>query len=466
MGRRIARPRLDGGSPVRRRPGPLIAAATVAGVLTSQAVSAASANWPQFRGPDGTAVVADDPGLPEAWSATDNVSWRTPIPGLGWSSPIVWGDRVFVTTVVADEDYEGPSPGLYLPAGGADTPPDPPPGTHHWLLLCLDLGSGALLWQRTAHSGPMTATIHPKNSFASATPVTDGERVYALFGNLGLFAYDLDGRLVWSRDIEYHPDQWGWGAGSSPALLGDQLLVMHDNDEASYLASFDAATGEQNWRSPRDEVSAWSTPFVWRNDLRTEIVTVARTRVRSYDPAGNLLWWFSGDMTSATVPTPVPGDGIIYVSSGHVGHDHRPVYAVLPGAVGDITLRPRQRANEYIRWYDPRGASYNPSPLLYRGIYYTLLDRGFLTAHDARTGRSIYDRVRIEPGATFTASPWAYNGKIFALSEDGDTYVIAAGPDYELLGKNVIGEMTLASPAVAGRTLLLRTAAHLYAIRR
>ena len=466
MGRRIARPRLDGGSPVRRRPGSLIAAATVAGVLTSQAASAASANWPQFRGPDGTAVVADDPGLPEAWSATDNVSWRTPIPGLGWSSPIVWGDRVFVTTVVADEDYEGPSPGLYLPAGGADTPPDPPPGTHHWLLLCLDLGSGALLWQRTAHSGPMTATIHPKNSFASATPVTDGERVYALFGNLGLFAYDLDGRLVWSRDIEYHPDQWGWGAGSSPALLGDQVLVMHDNDEASYLASFDAATGEQNWRSPRDEVSAWSTPFVWRNDLRTEIVTVARTRVRSYDPAGNLLWWFSGDMTSATVPTPVPGDGIIYVSSGHVGHDHRPVYAVLPGAVGDITLRPRQRANEYIRWYDPRGASYNPSPLLYRGIYYTLLDRGFLTAHDARTGRSIYDRVRIEPGATFTASPWAYNGKIFALSEDGDTYVIAAGPDYELLGKNVIGEMTLASPAVAGRTLLLRTAAHLYAIRR
>ena len=454
---------------MRRRPVRLIAAATVAGVLSVlsvQAGSAASDNWPQFRGPDGTAVIADDPALPESWSTTENVAWRTPIPGLGWSSPIVWGDRVFVTTVVADEDYEGPRTGLYLPAGGADTPPDPPPGTHHWLLLCFDLGSGELLWQRTAHSGPMTATIHPKNSFASATPVTDGERVYALFGNLGLFAYDLDGRLVWSRDIEYHPDQWGWGAGSSPALLDDQVLVMHDNDEDSYLASFDAASGEQNWRTPRDEVSAWSTPFVWRNDLRTEIVTVARTQVRSYDPAGNLLWWFSGDMTSATVPTPVPGDGIIYVSSGHVGHDHRPVYAVLPGAAGDITLRPRQRANEYIRWYDPRGASYNPSPLLYRGIYYTLLDRGFLTAHDARTGRTVYDRVRIEPGATFTSSPWAYNGKIFALSEDGDTYVIAAGPDYELLGKNVVGEMTLASPAVAGRTLLLRTASSLYAIRR
>ncbi|MCY4073988.1 MAG: PQQ-binding-like beta-propeller repeat protein, partial [Acidobacteria bacterium] len=222
---------------MRRKTGLVTAAATAVVVaLSARAEPAESDNWPQFRGPDGTAVVADDPGLPEAWSATDNIAWRTPIPGLGWSSPIVWGDRVFVTTVVADEDYEGPRAGLYLPAGRADVPPDPPPGTHHWLVLCLDLGSGDRLWQRTAHSGPMTATIHPKNSFASATPVTDGERVYALFGNLGLFAYDLDGRLVWSRDVEYHPDQWGWGAGSSPALLDDQVLVMHDNDEDSYLA--------------------------------------------------------------------------------------------------------------------------------------------------------------------------------------------------------------------------------------
>ena len=296
--------------------------------------------------------------------------------------------------------------------------------------------------------------------------MTDGQRVYALFGNLGLFAYDLDGNLAWSRPVEHHMDQWGWGAGSSPTLLDDQVLVMHDNDEESYLASFDSATGEQNWRVERDEVSAWSTPFIWRNDLRTEIVTVAKTRVRSYDPSGNLLWWISGRMTNVTVPTPVPGDGILYVSSGYVGNDHRPVYAVLPGAEGDITLGPNQRANEYIRWYQPRIGSYNPSPLLYRGIYYTLHDRGFFTAHDARTGRTVYDRVRIERGATFTASPWAYNGRIFALSEEGETYVIAAGPDFAVLGKNVLGEMALASPAIVGRTLLLRTASHLYAIRR
>ncbi len=429
-------------------------------------VSGQSDNWPQWRGPDVTAVVPDDPQLPETWNATDNVAWKTAIPGLGWSSPIVWGDKVFVTSVVADEAYEGPRAGLYLPETGADTPPAPPPGTHHWMVFCLDLDSGELLWQRTAHAGPARSTIHPKNSFASATPATDGERVYALFGNLGVFAYDFEGHLIWSRDVEHRSDRWGWGTGSSPTLLDDQLLVLHDNEEVSYLASFDTHTGAQNWRAERDEVSAWSTPVVWKNDLRTEIVTVGKNRVRSYDSSGNLLWHFAGQMTDVTVPTPIPGDGVVYVSSGYVGNNHRPVYAVLPGAEGDITLGPNQRANEYIRWYQPRVGSYNPSPILYRGVYYTLLDGGFLTAHDALTGRTVYDRVRIEPGATFSASPWAYNGKIFALSEDGDTYVIAAGPDYELLGKNVIGEMALASPAIASRTLVLRTASHLYGIRR
>ena len=444
-----------------------LAPALLAGLPWLHASAAAeSDNWPQFRGPGGTSVVADDPQLPETWSATENVAWKTPLPGLGWSSPIVWEDRVFLTMVIAEDDYEGPQPGLYLPESGLSTVDGMQPGIHRWTVLCLDLDSGAVLWQRTAHEGPVRSSIHPKNSFASATPVTDGERVYALFGNVGLYAYDFDGNLVWSRDVAFHQDEWGWGPGASPALLDDQVVVMHDNAEESYIAAFDTASGEENWRSSRDEPSAWSTPVVWRNDLRTEIVTVARNEVRSYDAEGNLLWHFAGRMTDVTVPTPIPGDNIIYVSSGYVGNDHHPVYAVLPGASGDITLGPNQRANEYIRWYDPDVASYNPSPLLYRGIYYTLHDRGFFTAHDAATGRIVYDRVRIETGATFTSSPWAYNGKIFALSEDGDTFVIAAGPEYELLGKNELGELALATPAIAGRTLLLRTAGHLYAVRR
>ena len=174
----------------------------VLAVLPSVLVSAASDNWPQWRGPDMTAVVEDDPELPDTWSATDGVAWKTQIPGVGWSSPIVWGNRVFFTSVIAEEAYEAPKQGLYLPATGSDTPPDPPPGTHRWMVFCLDLDSGELLWQRTAHAGATPASIHPKNSFASATPVTDGERIYALFGNLGVFAYDLDGTLIWSRDVE------------------------------------------------------------------------------------------------------------------------------------------------------------------------------------------------------------------------------------------------------------------------
>ena len=435
--------------------------------LWPQAVGVtASDNWPQWRGADMTAVVDDDPQLPEHWTTTDNVAWRQDIAGVGWSSPIVWGNKIFLTSVVADETYEGPSAGLYLPATGSDTPPDPPPGTHHWMVMCLDLDTGQLLWRRTAHQGVAPAGIHPKNSFASATPVTDGERVYVLFGNLGLFAYDFHGAKLWSRNLEARADRWGWGPGSSPALLDNQLLVLHDNEQESYLASFDTATGDQNWRVVRDEVTGWSTPFVWRNDIRTEIITTGKRMVRSYDTSGNLIWYFSGQMTDVTIPTPIPGDGIVYVSSGYVGNNHRPVYAVLPGAEGDITLGANQTANEYIRWYQPRVGAYNPSPILYRGIYYTLLDRGFLTAHDAFTGQIIYDRVRIEPGATFTSSPWAYNGKIFALSEDGNTYVIAAGAEYQLLRKNELEELSLASPAIAGGTLLLRTASSLYAIRR
>ena len=441
-------------------------AVEILATVSAQLGSTESGNWPQFRGADGTAVAPDDPQLPETWSATDNIAWTTAIPGRGWSSPIVWGDRVFVTSVASDQDYEGPKPGLWLPQTGPYVEGKPPPGIHSWRVFCLNLLNGEILWQRTAHDGLAPSPKHPKNTFASATPVTDGERVYALFGNLGLFAYDFEGLLVWSRELGSQTQQGHVGAGSSPTLLDDQLLVMQDNDDESYLASFDTKTGSENWRVARGEDSGFSTPVVWQNDLRTEIVTAGKNQVRSYDSSGKLLWFFSGRMTDVTVPTPVPGNGIIYVSSGYVGDNHRPVYAVLPGAEGDITLRPNQRANEYIRWYQPRVASYQPSPLLYRGIYYTLHDRGFFTAHNARTGRTVYDRVRIETGATFAASPWAYNGKIFALSENGDTYVIEAGPEYRLIGKNPIGEMALASPAVAGETLIVRTVSHLYGIRR
>jgi outer membrane protein assembly factor BamB len=439
--------------------------APVVGLVLTTAVVAAN-DWPQFRGPAMTGVVGDNPALPERWSATENVAWKTRIPGLGWSSPIVWGNHVFVTSVLADREGEQPRTGLYLPPTGTERMPDPPRGTHQWKVYCLDLATGAIRWERIAHEGTVSTPRHPKNSFASETPVTDGSRVYVLFGNLGLFAYDMGGNLVWSHRIEPQLDQWGWGPGASPALVDDQLILVADNDARSYIVAFDTKSGRQNWRVERDEGHNWATPFVWRHALRTEIVTAGQRQVRSYDATGRLLWSFAGRLTDVSIPTPVSGHGMVYVSSGYVGNDHRPVYAIRPGASGDITVKFGEETSPHVAWYQPRAGSYNPSPLVYGDYYYTLLDAGFLTAHDAKTGAEVYGRQRIEAGATFTASPWAYNGKLFLLSEDGNTYVVQAGPQYKLLGKNVIDEMTLASPAVTADRLLIRTASHLYAIRK
>ena len=428
--------------------------------------SAAADHWTQWRGAAMTGVVEDDPALPERWSATENVAWKTTIPGLGWSSPIVWGNQVFVTSVIANQDGEKPRKGLYLPPTGTERMPDPAPGTHQWKVYCLDLQTGVVRWERVAHEGAVGFPRHPKNSHASETPVTDGERVYVLFGNLGLFTYDLQGTLLWSHRLEPQLDQWGWGSGASPTLLGDQLILVFDNDARSYIASFDTRTGKQNWRVDRDEGHNWATPFIWRNQLRTEIVTTGQRQVRSYDATGRLLWHFSSRMTDVSIPTPVSAHGMVYVSSGYVGNDHRPVYAIRPGGSGDLTVKFGEEPSPYIAWYQPRAGSYNPSPIVYGNYYYTLLDGGFLTCHDARTGAEVYARQRIEAGATFTSSPWAYNGKLFLLSEDGNTYVVEAGPQYKLLGKNILDEMTLASPAVAGGRLLIRTASHLYAFKK
>ena len=446
------------------RAGAALLVAVAAAVAGSAPITGQSRHWPQWRGPDMSGVVADQPGLPERWSASENVAWKVRVPGLGWSSPIVWGNDVFVTSVVASQAGEAPKKGLYLPPTGTERPPDPPAGTHEWKVYCFDLQTGKMKWERTAHQGAVSTPRHPKNSYASETPVTDGERLYVVFGNVGIFTYDFSGKLLWSQRIDPQMDQWGWGPGASPTLLGDQLIQVFDNDARSSIASFDVRTGRQNWRTDRDEGHNWATPFVWRNRVRTEIVTAGQKRVRSYDPSGRLLWEFAGQMTDVSIPTPIADGDMVYVSSGYVGNDHRPAYAVRPGGSGDLTVKFGEQSSPFVAWYQPRIGSYNPSALVYRGCYYTLLDGGFLTCHDASTGKELYGRQRIEPGATFTASPWAYNGKVFALSEDGATYVIEAGPGYKLLGKNALDEMTLASPAIAGGRLLIRTAAHLYAI--
>ncbi|MCI0379511.1 MAG: PQQ-binding-like beta-propeller repeat protein [Gemmataceae bacterium] len=415
-------------------------------------------HWPQFRGPNMAAALSSQQ-LPTEWDAKKNVAWATPIPGRGWSSPVVWGDRIFVSAVLNDKTPE-PRRGLYI----QDLIGKTPPGEHVWKLYCLDFRTGKILWDSAVAKGDPKSTIHLKNTYASETQVTDGQCIYTYFGNLGLYCHDMDGKPRWSIEATPYKTNMGWGTGASPVLHKDRLYLVNDNEEKSFLAAYDAATGKEVWKTSRDERSNWSTPFVWENELRTEIITCGVKGVRSYDLCGKLLWELSG-MSSIVIPTPSAHGGLLYVSSGYVLATSKPVYAIRPGAQGDISLKDKATSNEFVVWSKPQAGAYHPSPVVYGDYLYVLLDKGFLSCYDAKSGKDVYVRERIDPGSDkFTASPWAADGKIYCLSEDGDTYVIKAGPKFEVLAKNSLDEMCLASPALVRGSILLRTATKLYRI--
>ena len=419
-------------------------------------------NWPQLRGP-GARGVSENEALPLKWSTTENVEWKIEVPGRGWSSPIVWGDKVFVTTVMSEGETAEPRKGLYF--GGEQK--EAPRAVHRWVVLSYDLKSGKERWRAEAQARVPSNPVHIKNTYASETPVTDGERLYTYFGNVGVFSYDLHGKPLWA--VTNWPavrTRYGWGSAASPVVHKDRLFIVNDNEDASFVVALDTKTGRELWRKTRDEKSNWATPYLWEHEKGVELVVPGTKKVRSYDLEGNVLWELSG-MSTIVIPTPFAAHGLLYVCSGYVGDKNRPVFAIKPGARGDISLAEGETSNESIAWSLPAAAPYNPSPLVYKDWFYVLFDFGFLACHDARTGEELYEKERIRPeGQTaFTASPWAYRDRVFALSEDGDTYVFEAGPEYRLLGKNALEEMCMATPALAGDRLLIRTLSKLYSIR-
>ncbi len=427
-------------------------------VLSCVALPISASNWPSFRGSDALATGPDDERLPLTWSQEENVAWVVDVPGLGWSSPIVWGDRVYVTSVWSEGEIEEPKKGLYF--GGNRMKPSS--DVHHWVVYCFEVSTGEKCWEKEVHTGAPDFPRHLKNTYASETPTTDGERIYAYFGNLGVWALDLDGNEVWHERFDAARTRFGWGTATSPIVHDGRLFIVNDNDDQSYLVALNAETGEELWRADRDEGSNWATPFVWENPQRTELITAGTDQVRSYSMDGELLWNFGG-MSSIAIPQPFSAHGLLYVSSGYIGDQNRPVYAIKPGASGDITLADGAKSNESIVWFLPQAGAYNPTPLIYGDVFYTLLDRGFFTAHDAKTGEEVYGKQRIERGAgAFSASPWAYNGHLFVLSEDGDTFVIKAGDTFQVVGKNSLDEMSMATPAIADGSLYLRTRTKLY----
>ncbi|MGC6446400.1 MAG: PQQ-binding-like beta-propeller repeat protein [Rubripirellula sp.] len=419
-------------------------------------------HWQRFRGPGGRGIGSATADLPLEWNQDKNVAWVSDVPGWGWSSPIVQGNQVFITTVVNDEKINTPAKGLYLGQGVRE----PSKGLHHWLVISFDLESGKEQWRREAHTGVPSVPRHPKSTYAAETPVTDGERLYVLFGDLGLWCYSLDGEEIWHRKFQSKKTFFDYGAAASPVVHGDQVFVVYDNLEDSWIASFDCKTGEEKWRQARDEKRSWATPLVWENEERTELVVPGLRRNRSYSLDGELLWEFDGQMSSLVIPSPFAAHGMLYLASGYIGDSHRPTFAVKPGGKGDLVGDSSFEDSPWIQWYQPTASPYNTSQIVVDRFLYTLYDQGFLTCHDAISGEEIYGKKRLPRGASFTSSPWAVNDKLFCLSEDGETFVIQVGENYELLSENSLDELSLACPAFVNGKHLIRTASRLYCISK
>lgn len=422
--------------------------------------SQAEENWPRFRGPGGKGIGQSTHHIPIEWDRKKNVQWVTEVPGWGWASPIVWGDRVYLSTVVSDEQIQEPAKGLYLGQGVRK----PSSGLHHWLVLCYDLNTGNELWREEVHSGAPTIPRHPKSTYAAETPVTDGERVYVLFGDLGLWCFSLDGEKLWEKRIEPKRTFFDYGAAASPVVHQDQVFVVYDNLEESWVARFDGKTGKEIWKVARDEKRSWATPLVWDNEIRTELVVPGLRRNRSYSLDGKLLWEFDGEMSSLVIPSPFAAHGMVYLSSGYVGDSHRPTFAIKPGGKGLIAEDSDYESSPEIAWYQPTASPYNTSQLIADQYLYTLYDQGFLTCHDAVTGKEIFGKQRLPGGPSFTSSPWSVNDKLFCLSEDGETFVFQIGSEYKLLTRNPLEELCLSCPAVVKGKHLIRTASRLYCI--
>lgn len=442
----------------------LLSITAVTSMSVRPSIAETPINWPQFRGAEATGVAASEPSqLPDRWSASENVEWKTDLLGRGWSSPVVWGNQVFVTSVINRGESEEPKKGLYF-GGNREEPSD---DEHEWTVYCLALDSGKIKWSKIVHQATPETSIHIKNSYASETPATDGEHVYAMFGGVGVYCLDFDGNIVWSRALKPRKTRYLWGTAASPVLHKDRLYMVVDNEEESFLLALDKSTGKEVFRVARDEKSNWSTPYIWEHNEATEIVTLGTDRVRSYDLDGQLKWWLEG-MSSITIATPYEHQGLLFISSGYVLDEMRPLYAIRPGAEGNISLTEDESSNEWIAWSQPQAAPYNPSTLGYRGIVYVLYDRGFMGAYRASDGEELYTKQRLPQGRAFTSSPWAYDGKVFCLNEDGDTFVVQAGEAFNLLHVNKLqsDDMGMATPAIVGDRLLIRTAARLYSIRK
>jgi len=425
--------------------------------------AALAGDWPQFRGPSASGV-GDGTNPPVHWDAIKgfNIVWSTEIPGLSVSSPVVWGDRVFIATAISGDPKQTFRIGLF-----GDTDPVNDSSPHQWRVLALDKKTGRILWEQTAHQGTPKTKRHPKSSQASPTPVTDGKVVVAYFGSEGLYTYSVDGKLLWKKDLGIQNAGWffdpdsEWGAASSPVIYKNSVIVLCDRQKDSFIGALDLKDGKELWRTARAEIPTWGTPTIVTAKDRVEIVTNGSRAIRGYDADTGKELWTLGPNSEVACTTPVSAHGLIFVTAGYP--PVQPVYAIKVGSNGDLTLKGGKASSDAIVWSTQRGGVYLPSPLAYGDELYTVNNNGVMTVYKAQTGDRLYQQ-RVGEGGSFTASPIAAAGKLYIATEDGDVYVVKAGAQYELLAKNPIGEPILATPALAGDLLIVRGAKHVFGI--
>ncbi|HKP71810.1 MAG TPA: PQQ-binding-like beta-propeller repeat protein, partial [Pyrinomonadaceae bacterium] len=431
------------------------------------ATSASAQNWPQFRGTNASGVAVGAQKTPVSWDGEKSVGvrWKIEIPGIGQSSPVVWGNRVYVTTAVSTEAKPAARYGLY---GDVEPVKDEP--KHTWHVMAIDKGTGKVIWDRITLEGLPKTKRHPKATHASSTPATDGKHVVALFGSQGVLAcYDAAGKLLWKQDTGlldagwfYDPD-YQWGHASSPVIYKNLVIVQADIQKDSFLAAYDLKTGKQVWKTTRDEIPSWGTPTVYEGKTRAELIANGTKFIRGYDPlTGKELWRLGGNSEIAT-PTPIVAHDLVYVTSGY--RPIQPIYAIRLGAAnGDITLKEKQETNDFVAWSKQRGGPYMPTPIVYGDYFYTCSNNGVVTAYNAKTGERVYQQRLGDKGGAFTASPVAADDKLYFTSEDGEVFVVRAGAKYELLATNPMGEPLMASPAISDGIVIVRGQHHLFGI--
>jgi outer membrane protein assembly factor BamB len=427
----------------------------IAVVGAPQDGSASKANWPQWRGPLATGE-APEATPPVTWSETSNIKWKVKIPGRGTASPIVWGDRVFIQTAIPtgkSEAAKGADPPAQGGRGGMSVPPS---GPYQFVVLCIDRQSGKTVWQQVACEETPHEGHHPDHGFASHSPVTDGEHLYAYFGSRGLYCYDLHGKLKWKKNLGKMQTKARFGEGSSPVLCGDKIVINWDHEGDDFIVALDKATGSERWRQARDEDTSWATPLVVQHNGQTQIVTTATRRIRSYDAATGQQVWEHEGLTPNAIPSPVAADGIVYAMSGFRGNK---LFAIRLGKTGDLT------GTDAILWTHNRSTPYVPSPLLYQNrLYFFASNNGILSCFDTKTGKALYGPERIEALQGVYASPVAGAGRVYLVGRNGVTVVIRNADKLEILATNRLQERFDASPAVVGNEILLRGQEYLYCI--